>query len=192
VAVKLYPSGQIAHPAMRAMLDLIAAHDLRASDVTRVHVRTHRALPQNLKFHAPRSGLEAQLSMEHCLAVLLVRRRAGLADYTDDAVADPAIRDVIARIHYTTYDDEEARREGYAFLTSFIDVDTRDGRRLSARADSAKGNKGETLDAHIVDKFRTCLEHVNWPRDRTERALDLLLRLETLTDIRDLTVLLRA
>lgn len=192
VAIKLFPSGNISHPAIGKMLELVTANDIHADQVKRVSVKTNRQLPLNLTFHRPRTGLEGQLSMEFCLATMLATRRAGLPEFTDAAVNSPQIQSAIAKIDYTTYSDEEAKLENYAFLTTFLDIEMHDGRRFAARSDAAKGSAAFPLSsAEVADKFRSCLEYIGWPKHRVEKSIALLLRLEALDDMRTLTELLR-
>lgn len=192
VATKPFPSGNISHPAMCGMLELVLAHDIRPQDVRRVTVRTNRLLPLNLTFHQARTGLEGQLSMEFCLASMLVKRRAGLAEFTDAVVGSPEIQDAMAKIRFETYSDEEAAAQKYVFLTSFLDIEMNDGRRYTGRADAAKGSAALPMNIdEVSDKFRSCAEYIDWPKERVEQSIELLLRLEELDDVRSVTELLR-
>lgn len=192
VAIKPFPSGNISHPAMCKMLELVVAHDIQPHQVKRVNVKSNRLVPLNLTFHQPKTGLQGQLSMEFCLAAILTRRRAGLAEFTDAVVNSPEIQQAIAKIDYTTYSDDEAAAKKYAFLTTFLDIEMNDGRRFSGRVDAAKGSAALPMSTEeVTDKFRSCAEYVDWPKDRTEKSIELILRLEKLDDVRSVTELLR-
>ncbi|MDB5923121.1 MAG: hypothetical protein JWN13_2057, partial [Betaproteobacteria bacterium] len=140
VAIKPFPSGQISHPAMCKMLELVLKHDIKPDHVKRVHVKTNRLIPLNFTFHRPEKGLQGQLSMEFCLTAILLKRRAGLTEFTDEYVNQPEVQKTISKIDYTSYTDEEAEAGKYAFLTTFIDIELNDGRRISDRVDAAKGS----------------------------------------------------
>ena len=100
---------------------------------------------------------------------------------------------MLERFDYTTYSDEEAAERKYAFLTTFIDIELSDGRRISDRVDAAKGSPANPMTPEeIMDKFRNCAEHVKWPQDRTERLIDSIMKLEAVPDVRPVTELLRA
>jgi 2-methylcitrate dehydratase PrpD len=192
VAIKPFPSGNISHPAMCKMLELVLAHDIRSDQVQRVKVKSNRLVPLNLTFHQPKTGLQGQLSMEFCLAAMLTLRRAGLPEFTDAVVNSPEIQQAIAKIDYTTYSDDEAAVGKYAFLTTFIDIEMNDGRRFSGRVDAAQGSAALPMSANeVADKFRSCGEYVGWPAERIEKSIELILRLEDLHDVRSLTELLR-
>ena len=70
----------LAHPPGHGvMLDLIrsARHSARAGEAGAVG--TNQNMPNALIHHRPRTELQAKFSMEFCMAILLLERRAGLA-----------------------------------------------------------------------------------------------------------------
>lgn len=192
IGIKPFPSGALTHPAMSKMRELVIEHDIRPEQVERVGVRTNRLLPDNLTYHRPVTGLQGKFSMEFCLASLLVLRRAGLSEFTDEVVARADVQDAIAKFDYTVYSDEEARAKGYIRLTTFIDIIMKDGRTVSARADEAKGSPALPMnEQEVAEKFRECAEFAGWPADRSTRIIEQVLELETLVSIRKFAELLR-
>ena len=131
--------------------------------------------------------------MEFSLASILVLRKAGLAEYTDEVVNRPDVQDAIGRIDYTVYSDEEAEAKGYTLLTTFLDITLKDGRRLSARVDAARGSASLPMsEEEVAEKFRDGARFAGWPLDRADKIVSLVLGLEKMKDIRALTDLLRA
>ena len=49
-------------------------------------------MPNALIHHRPKNELEAKFSMEFCVAILLLERKAGLAQFTDETVNRPTFR----------------------------------------------------------------------------------------------------
>lgn len=191
ISIKPFPSGALTHPAMSKMQELVVANDIDPGDVERVHVKTNRLLPENLTYHRPVTGLQGKFSMEFCLASILVLRKAGLGEFTDEVVARPDVQDAIGKFDYGVYSEEEANAGKYTRLTTFIDIALKDGRRISARADSAKGSPEIPMsDADVADKFRECASFAGWPGARAEQAIALISRLEEARDVRSLTRLL--
>jgi 2-methylcitrate dehydratase PrpD len=73
-------------------------------------------------------------------------------------------------------------------VTSFVDMELKDGRTLTARADYGKGSKANPMsDVEVTEKFRDCAAYANWPTDKTETAIDLIWRLDELGDLRELS-----
>src|SRR5262249_24925218 len=193
VAIKPYPCGNLQQPAMDKLRELVLAHDVKLDQVERLAIRSHRLMPLNLTYHRPRTGLEGKFSMEFSLASILVLRRAGLAEYTDEVVNRPDVQDPIGKMDYTVFSDEEAEAKGYHLWTTFLDLKLNDGRTLSARADAAKGSASMPLtEEEVAEKFRDCAAFARMPKDRAEKVIVLVLELEKLDDIRTLTALLRA
>jgi 2-methylcitrate dehydratase PrpD len=141
---------------MGAFLVLVLANDLRPGDVRRVRVGTNRHMPNALIHHRPTNALEAKFSMEFCMAILLLERKAGLAEFTDEVVTRPDVRELIERVTFEA--DPAADEGGYREMTSLIDVELTDGRVLSTRAEFGKGSPANPMrDAELVDKFLRCL-----------------------------------
>lgn len=193
VAIKPYPCGNLQQPAMDKLRELVVEHDVKPDQVERLAVKSHRLMPLNLTYHRPTTGLEGKFSMEFSLASILVLRRAGLAEYSDEIVNRADIQQAIGKIDYTVFSDEEAEAKGYTLLTTFLDVTLTDGRKLSARVDAAKGSASLPMtEEEVARKFRECAGFARWPDNRTEKIIALVLALEQVNDIRDLTRLLRA
>jgi 2-methylcitrate dehydratase PrpD len=149
-------------------------------------------MPLNLTYHRPTTGLEGKFSMEFSLASILVLRKAGLAEYSDEVVNRPDIQDVIRKTDYTVFSDEEAEAKGYHLWTTFLDVTLKDGRTISARVDAAKGSADHPMtEEEVAEKFRDCAAFAKIPKDRAEKAIELILDLEKVGDIREVTALLR-
>ena len=68
---------------MGLMLDLIRKHDIRPAQVVKVRVGTNHNMPNALIHHRPRNELQAKFSMEFCMAILLIERKAGLEQFTE-------------------------------------------------------------------------------------------------------------
>src|SRR5712692_800128 len=100
VSIKPHPSGSLSHPAMGEMLRLIHEHDIKATDVENVEVGGNHAMTTSLLHHQPMTGLQAKFSMEFCLSILLLERKAGLVEYTDAVVQRPDVQAMIRRVHF--------------------------------------------------------------------------------------------
>lgn len=191
IGIKPFPSGALTHPAMWKLKELVIEHDIQPEQVRRLGIRTNRLLPENLTYHSPVTGLEGKFSMEFCLASILVLRKAGLAEFTDVTVNRADIRAAIAKIAYTSYTDEEAATHSYKRLTSFIDIDLADGRKISARADTAKGDPANPMSENdVAGKFRECAAFAQWPAARSEKIIEAVLNLENVAKASEVTALL--
>ena len=190
VSVRPFPSGNLAHPAMCKLQELVIAHDIKPEQVAKLLVKTNRLLPVNLNYHRPATALQGKFSMEFCLASILTLRRAGLAEFSDAVLDRTDIQRTIDKIDYTVYSDAEAKAEQYTLLTTFLEIVLNDGRRFQARVDAAKGSASIPMSEHeLAEKFRECAAFAGRSEQNTENLIELIMHLEDLDDAR---VLMRA
>ena len=189
VSLKPYPSGSLTHPAMTALLRLIQKYHIAPADVEKVDVGTNHNMPNALIHHHPQTGLQGKFSMEFCLSVLLLERRAVLSQFTDEYVRRPEVQDMIRRINF--YVDPIAEKAGYDKMTSLITVHLKDGRILKDQADFAKGSPADPMTfEEAAEKFRGCAEYAKWPKSKTEEIIDFVKALESARDMGALSPLL--
>ena len=189
VSIKPHPSGSLTHPGMGRMLELIREHDIRPGQVRAVRVGTNRHMPNALIHHRPTNELQAKFSMEFCMAILLLERKAGLAQFTDEAVNRRDVKKMIEKVQFGVHPVAEAA--GYEKMTTIIDIDLADGRTVSGRADFGKGSPTNPMtDDELADKFRECAAWGGLAKPRAEKIVDLVFGLEKLKSIRELTRLL--
>lgn len=186
ISIKPHPSGSLTHPGMTEMLRLIKEYDIRAEDVQRVRVGTNSNMPNALIHHRPKDELQAKFSMEFCMAILLLEGRAGLNEFTDAAVEREDVKAMIEKVDFVI--DDEAEAAGYHLMTTLIDIELKDGRKISGRADFGKGSPAfpMTYD-EVADKFRENAEFAGMARGKANEIVELVRRLETLQTLDELT-----
>ena len=171
------------------MMELILEHDIRADEVEQVKVGTNHNMPNALIHHRPTDELQAKFSMEFCMAILLLRRRGGLAEFTDEVVNRPDVQAMIRRVEFGVHPEAEAA--GYDKMTTIIDIRLRDGRTISGRADFGKGSPANPMSYdEVAEKFAGCAAFAGWDEDRAAGVVEIVRDLESLASVRDLTALL--
>jgi 2-methylcitrate dehydratase PrpD len=189
ISIKPHPSGSLTHPGMTEMLKLIRAHDIRAEQVERVKVGTNHNMPNALIHHRPKTELNAKFSMEFCMAILLLERKAGLAEFTDEVVNRDDVRAMIEKVDFGVHPEAEAA--GYDKMTTIIDVILKDGRTISGRADFGKGSPAMPMTYdEVAEKFLDCADFARWPSAKAKRVVELMRHLEEVKDVREVTSLL--
>jgi 2-methylcitrate dehydratase PrpD len=177
VSIKPHPSGSLTHPGMGVMLDLILQHDIRAENVEHVDVWTNRHMPNALIHHRPTNELQAKFSMEFCMSVLLLERRAGLAEFTDDCVLRKDVQEMIRRVEFIEHPEAEAT--GYNLMTTIIRIELKDGALITGQADFGKGSPQKPMtDDELVGKFTECLAWNGFPESTAKEAADMILNIE--------------
>ena len=174
---------------MGLMLDLIRQYDIRPDQVAKVKVGTNRHMPNALIHHQPRNELQAKFSMEFCMAILLLERKAGLAQFTDKTVNRRDVQAMIGKIEFGVNPIAEAA--GYEKMTTLIDIELTDGRTVSGRADFGKGSPANPMsDDELADKFHECAAWGKLPKANADRIVDMVFKLEKLKSVRELARLL--
>jgi 2-methylcitrate dehydratase PrpD len=188
VSIKPFPSGSLTHPGMTEMLKLIKQNNVRANQVEAVSVGTNKNMPNALIHHHPTDALQGKFSMEFCMAALLLYGKAGLTEFTDEVVRRKEVQDMIQRIHFGV--NAEAEAAGYNKMTTIIEIKLQDGRTISGRADFGKGSPVDPMSFDdVAAKFQDCAAFAKWPKQKADRVVDMVRKLETVGNVRDLTAL---
>lgn len=182
ISIKPHPSGSLTHPGMTEMARLIRENRIQAKDVVRVRVGTNHNMPNALIHHRPRNELQAKFSMEFCMAILLLEGRAGLNEFTDEVVLRPDVQKMIEKVDFVI--DKEAEAAGYHKMTTLIDIELADGRKVSGRADFGKGSPAMPMSYDdVAGKFRENAEFAKFPKQRAEEVVAMVRDLDTLPSI---------
>jgi 2-methylcitrate dehydratase PrpD len=182
VSIKPHPSGSLTHPGMTEMLRLIRANNIKAKDVVWVRVGTNHNMPNALIHHRPVNELQAKFSMEFCMAILLLEGRAGLGEFTDEVVHRPDVKAMIEKVDFVV--DPDAEAAGYHKMTTIIDIDLADGRKISGRSDFGKGSPADPMTYdEVANKFRENAEYAKFPKTQAEQVVAMVRELESLPSI---------
>jgi 2-methylcitrate dehydratase PrpD len=97
-AYKPYPCGVVLFPVIDACLELRARLAPNTEAIDRVVVRGHPLMRERTDRPDVETGRDAKVSLQHTVAAAFLFGAAGLAQYEDDCVADPAVRALRARV----------------------------------------------------------------------------------------------
>jgi 2-methylcitrate dehydratase PrpD len=184
ISIKPYPSGSLSHPAQDLILDLVLQHDLKAGDIERIDVGTNSNVPNALIYPMPKTALEGKFSIPFCMAIAVIERKAGIAQFSDRKVRDKKVIELMKRV--TLYVDDELERLGYDQVRSRIRVVLKNGRLIEGRYDVARGHPQKPMSwAELGDKFRDCAALV-LPDKNAEDVVALIARVEKLKSLKPL------
>ncbi|MGE0260619.1 MAG: MmgE/PrpD family protein [Alphaproteobacteria bacterium] len=156
---KPYPTGVVLNPVLEACLDLYREGGFAPEGIAEVELTGNPFLRQRTDRPDVATGRESQVSAQHAIAIALRRGRAGLAEFTDEAVAETArdgIRPTIRFIDDASYDIESVR----------VAIRMRDGRsRVVDIKDTRGGMRKPMSDQDIADKLVMLAEYGGFDRD---------------------------
>lgn len=145
---KPFPCGIVNHPAIDAAIQLHKEHELAPGSVKAVKLRVAPLVMDLCGKRDITTGLQGKFSVVHGTAVGLVRGKAGLQEYTDEAVNDPEVRRV--RESAVAEGDPDISEDGIAMT-----VELKDGRVLTKTLAHSLGNLERPLsNAQLEEKFR--------------------------------------
>lgn len=186
---KAWPTTGVAHPFIAAALALVEAERIRHEAVGRILLtagpRIRHHFEPAVERLRPKNGASAGDSVPFAVAKALANRQVGLADFTAEGLLQPEVAQLLERMDCIIDPD---LGDGGA-----MEVIMADGRRLAARLDGrAAEASGEVSQAQLVSKFFDCARYAaqQIPRERLERVVELVDRLETLPDVAILPALL--
>jgi 2-methylcitrate dehydratase PrpD len=186
VSFKPYPCGSLGHPTMDAMLKLVTDHDVKPDQVVRVRVRAGSNILNPLRYKTAKTELEAKFCLPFMMSSIVLRRRAGIREFTDEFVSSAPVQAMMARVD--TVFDAEIEARGFDKMRSAVEVVLKDGRTLVQRSDERYrgGPENPFTREDLHAKFTDCAQ-LFLPPDRIRRALELIESVDRLKDIHELT-----
>ena len=150
-AYKPYPCGVVLNPVIEACLSLSANPELLRhglNKIERIELTGHSLLRQRTDRPNIHTGRESQVSAQHAVAVSLTRGRAGLAEFSDEAVGDLSLKAIGAKVCFV---DDDA----YSVDAAKVVVKIAGAQPIEVMIDMARGAVGRPLsDQEIEDKVR--------------------------------------
>lgn len=148
---KPYPCGVVLNPVIEGCLNLFYKADMTADEldaVTEIEITGHPLLRQRADRPGARTGREAQVSAQHAVAVSLLYGKAGLAQFSDDAVRDHAVRVLGRKVRFV--DDDRI-----PLAAAKLRLLRPNAPEIAAVVETARGSADEPMtDKELEDKLR--------------------------------------
>jgi 2-methylcitrate dehydratase PrpD len=176
---KPYPCGLVVHPTIDGCIELHREYQLSPENIRSVRVRVAPLVIELCNKRDITQGLDSKYSIYHSAALGLVRGKAGLQEYTDEAVNDPKIKRV--RECVTAVSDPAITED-----QSHIEVELVDGRKITRFVEQSIGNlKRPLTDQQLEDKFRDQALLI-LPAAQVEKVIGLCWRIDKLDRVDEL------
>ena len=191
---KKYPSCALTAGSTDITLRLILEEGLEADGIERIDI-TVPPYAYKLVGHPFEIGdnpkVNAQFSIQYCVANALMRKSSKLSHFEEDSIKDPGIAALVERINVI----EEKALEARGHTPLDMRVVTRSGKEYFRTMDIAPGFPGNELTREDhEERFWDCIDFAAKPIDRqkAEKIIDLVGKIEAIDDIRILIPLLAA
>ncbi len=189
VSFKPYPSCRGTHPYIDGVLEILHARHLRPGEVEAIHVvvsSVNQMLCEPLEVkRKPATVIDAKFSLPFVIATALAHAQVTLDQFTPQALADRAVGELARKVSFEV--DPGLTRSQAA--QGRLDIRT-STESFSKNVDVAYGHPSNPMSREaLVDKFMHCARHAVKPfsQARLKRIVDLVLNLEKVGDVSELT-----
>jgi 2-methylcitrate dehydratase PrpD len=180
---KLHPTGRYSHAAIDALQAAIASTEgpIDIATIERIEVRAFQ-MAALLSGKRITTSFGAKFSIPFALATILVHGRSGIESFDIEAVEDPRVQSLIAKVDVT---------EDPAYTRAYPDKQLCDvvihldhGRTLRGRCEIMKGEPGNPHKPEAVEQKFYDLTVPVWGDTRADRLYKALLGLEQVHSLR--------
>jgi 2-methylcitrate dehydratase PrpD len=175
IAFKPYACGTMAHPYIDCARKLVS-EGVAAADVISIECNTaegivHRLWEPLAAKQNPPNGYAAKFSIPYAIAVGMLRDDAGLVEYEEAVVHDPAVRALAGKVRYTIDPDNPYPRQ----FTGHMRVTLKSGEVREASQGYFRGGREARMGAEALEaKFIANCGYGGWNEIRAHRALTVL------------------
>ena len=185
VSVKPYPCGSLSHPSMDAMLKIVVDHDIQPDQIEKIRVRAGSNILDPLRYKTAKTELEAKFCLPFLMTALVLRRKAGMREFTDEFVSSEPVQRMMPLVEPQF--DPQIEAKGFDKMRSVIEVYLKDGRSFVQSSDERYrgGPERPFTQQELREKFTDCAGLV-LSEDRITRSLNLIESVDQLRDVRTL------
>ena len=188
---KSYPCGSISHPYMDCALTLRQKYAIALERVAEIVCRTaegsvHRLWEPLADKQRPTSSYGAKFSLPYSIAVMLIRGRAGLEEFTDEAIRDPIVLELAKKIRYELDPTIDYPRH----FSGHVKIRLADGTILEENQAHPRGGFESPLPPEEIEQKFRANARLALPAEKVDRIVDSVKKLEHLSSITALSDLL--
>jgi len=192
-SMKAFPTEALTHSPISAVIKLMQKHHLHKSRIAEVQIRTvARAadiLSDPSKYN-PQTRETADHSLPYCIAVSIVDGTVTPDSFSEKKIKNPEIRSFLKKIKVIA--DQDYEKTFPAFKKAGVTIRTSEGQKYALELDFPLGDYRNPMDDEtFFAKFDAMVIPVIG-REKRDRLVDTINRLENLKDVNMLTSLLVA
>ena len=181
---KPYACCKHAHAAIYGAQVLRSSHGITPDAVAGVELKVNSITDYLINNPAPQNAYGCKFSIQYCVAASLMYGSVGVAEFSADAQANPALRSLMAKIKVTRDAEQEAiNKADPDKLASKIIITLKDGPVFEQQVDYPKGDPANPMTwEESVAKFTALAEPV-CGSSKTKALCALVQNLENIGDI---------
>lgn len=190
-AFKPYSSCRFTHATLDTVSSLVGKYNLKSDEIAEVLVKSIWDLTQFFADTEPSEIVDAEFSVPYTVAMVILRELPGPNWFYDDAIKSQKALELAKKVKIVTDSAaDELYHEPVPKLISTVIITTKDGKKLEAMTEFAKGEPENPVSRdELEEKFRRLARFV-LDKKETQRVLETVNELDRLKDINELTELL--
>ena len=188
---KSYPCGSISHPYMDCALTLKQKYAVASERVAEIVCRTaegpvHRLWEPLADKQRPTSSYGAKFSLPYSIAVMLIRGRAGLEEFSDEVIRDPEVLSLAKKVRYELDPTIDYPRH----FSGHVKIVLADGGILEENQPHPRGGLESPLPPEEIERKFRANARLALSGQQLELIVESVKRLEQLSSITALSDLL--
>jgi 2-methylcitrate dehydratase len=180
VGIKRYPCCFRMAGILDATSDLKREHKLTANDVDEIQVDVNLFFPESVRFSEPRDEVEAQFSLNHAIAAVMLEDKITLDSFRNKTVHNETYRAMREKVKMVVREEWGSARMGW---TPIVTMKLRNGSTLQEARGVAVGQPPDLLGfPDAVEKYRLSVGRY-LDESRIRRSSEMVRDLESIPDI---------
>ena len=167
---------------MDAMRAIVIENDLKPDDIQEIVLYAGNNILNPIRYTTAENELQAKFCMPFLLAAIVISRKAGVQEFTNEFVHSQDVRELMQKIR--TEFDPAIEAKGYDKMRSRVEVTLNNGSKIIRDADDRYrgGPENPLSDDELKEKFTDCSQ--SFVSDSTrEEIIKTVLELEGLHDM---------
>ncbi|MCK5826945.1 MmgE/PrpD family protein, partial [Candidatus Bipolaricaulota bacterium] len=188
---KAFPTEALTHQPITAVMEVMSENGIDPHKISEILVETTTRgadILSDPSKYEPRTKETADHSLPYCIAVAATKGNVLPSDFTDAALTDPFVWEMLSKIKVVANSEIDALFP--SVKRAIVTITADDGSQFTKQADYAKGRAESPLsDTELIDKFRANASRV-MSEGQMDKIVGATLALEDIDHVGDYMKLL--
>jgi len=184
LAIKLYSSCSFTHPGLDALLELLEEYQLNSQDIKKIYL----CYPKSGAHMIDNNELKSHCA-QYVFAVAAVNRQVVIDDILEDRLENPEIERLAKNMK--VIGDTSLEKNYPDQYESIVEIETKDGRKLSKYKDWPKGSQQNPISYHELKEKFLSVSTTIISIEKAKKIMDWIEKIEEQRNVEELCSLLR-
>ncbi len=185
---KAFPCAHISHFGADAALQLREKYSVDWQQIAEIEFHVPSILSRESSRPEPQTGVEGRFSLTYCLCRTLINGKLKISDFTDDSVKEPDTLRLMRKVKVVS--EEQDRLDG-VFGYQEVILKMSDGNIYRCKVTHPRGEpQNPQTPEEFEAKYMDCAETAHYEEKTASRIKDMILDLENIGDVSEITTLI--